>query len=45
MKHLAWGGVIGVFLTYCPAVVALDIVIAPDLTKINDVKVWSTYNA
>ena len=45
MNHFSWSGVFGVFLIYGSAVVAMDKPIAPDLAKINDVKIWSTINA
>jgi Domain of Unknown Function (DUF1080) len=45
MNHLAWCGVLGVLLAYCPAIVAMDKVIAPDLSKVKDAKTWSTINA
>jgi hypothetical protein len=40
-----WGGVLGVLLAYVPLCFARDNVLAPDLSRINDGKVWSVLNA
>ena len=45
MTRLSWGWVGGVLLACAPPCVAPEKVIAPDLSQINERKVWSVINA
>jgi hypothetical protein len=45
MKCVSWGWVLGVLLTYVPLCDAQEKVIAPDVSQINDGKIWSVINA
>ncbi len=45
MKRLSWGWAGGVLLACAPHCFAQEKVIAPDLSQINDGKVWSVINA
>jgi len=45
MNCLSQGSVLGVLLAYVPLCSAREKVIAPDLSRINDGKIWSVINA
>jgi hypothetical protein len=45
MKCLSWGSALGALLACVPLGLANDKVIAPDLSQINDGKIWSVINA
>jgi hypothetical protein len=45
MNRLSWGWVLGVLLACVPVGFAEENGVAPDLSKINDGKVWSVINA
>jgi hypothetical protein len=44
MNRLSWGWVLGVLLAYVPVGLAEEKGVAPDLSQINDGKVWSVIN-